>query len=83
MGDLRTEIIEEIKHMPDYDLAGLKEFLDTHPSPVEVTARRAPYDDEPYAEEERLAVEEAREWLMQNGGKGIPHEDVMRELGLR
>jgi hypothetical protein len=25
----------------------------------------------------------ARDWLAQNGGKGIPHEEAMPRLGLR
>lgn len=33
------------------------------------------------AEEER-AVDEAKQWLRDNGGKGIPHEEVLAEFGL-
>jgi hypothetical protein len=33
-------------------------------------------------EEERLAVAESEEWLKQNGGRGIPHEEAMRRLEL-
>ena len=31
---------------------------------------------------EELAVEEAKRWLRDNPGKGIPHADVLAELGL-
>jgi hypothetical protein len=31
----------------------------------------------------RLTVAEAREWLARRGGKGIPHEEAMRRLGLK
>jgi hypothetical protein len=27
-------------------------------------------------------VEEARQWLRENGGKGIPHEVVLADFGL-
>jgi hypothetical protein len=30
----------------------------------------------------RKAVAEARGWLARRGGKGIPHEEAMRRLGL-
>lgn len=39
-------------------------------------------DDEPETEEESAAVAEARMWLARNGGKGIPHAEAMRRLGL-
>ena len=31
---------------------------------------------------EELAVEEAKRWLRDNPGKGIPHAEVLSELGL-
>ena len=43
--------------------------------------RNAPVGDEPETEEERQAVTEARDWLKRNG-KGIPHAEAMRRLGL-
>jgi hypothetical protein len=46
------------------------------------TVRNAPDDDEPETEEEKMAVAEAREWLAKRGGRGIPHEEAMRRLGL-
>jgi hypothetical protein len=51
--------------------------------PVAEALRTAPLDDEPESEGEKHAVQEARDWLTQNGGKGIPHEEAMRRLGLR
>lgn len=42
----------------------------------------APYDDEPVTEADLEATDEAMEWLEQNGGRGIPHDPVMREIGL-
>ena len=43
----------------------------------------APLDDEPESDEERQAVQEAKDWLEKNGGKGIPHDEVLREFGLK
>jgi hypothetical protein len=42
----------------------------------------APVSDEEETEEERRAVQEAKDWLAQHGGKGIPHEEVLAEFGL-
>jgi fructose-1-phosphate kinase PfkB-like protein len=50
--------------------------------PVARALANAPLDDEPITEEEEQAVAEAREWLKHNGGKGIPHAQVVAELGL-
>jgi hypothetical protein len=50
--------------------------------PVATALRNAPIDDEPETEHERQSVAEARDWLKHNNGKGIPHEEAMRRLGL-
>ncbi len=42
----------------------------------------APIDDEPLTEEEEQALDRADAWLKQNGGKGIPHEQILAEFGL-
>ena len=80
--DIRKEVHEEIDRMTDEEVRELKEYMAKYPDPVAALFRNAPIDDEPYTEEEQRLVAEADEWLKQNGGKGIPHEEVMRELGL-
>lgn len=82
MTDVRSEIHEEIDRMTADELLGLKKFLATFPDKMGAVLRNAPLADEPLTEEEERAVAEADEWLRQNGGRGIPHEQVMRELGL-
>ncbi len=82
MPDLRAELHEEIDRMATEDLAGLKEFLATYPDKIGAAVRMAPWDDEPVTEAEMEAMDEALEWLEQNGGRGIPHDQMMRELGL-
>jgi hypothetical protein len=37
---------------------------------------------EPVGKEEERAVDEAKRWLQDNGGKGIPHETVLSDFGL-
>ena len=48
--------------------------------PVTRALANAPVDDEPVTAEEEKALAEAREWLKHN--KGIPHEQVLAELGV-
>ena len=36
----------------------------------------------PAGEEEERAVDEAKRWLQDNGGQGIPHESVLSDFGL-
>ena len=37
---------------------------------------------EPVGKEEERAVDEAKRWLQDNGGQGIPHESVLSDFGL-
>ena len=71
-----------IDRMPETQLTGLVQFLETIVDPVAAALRNAPLDEEPETEEEKAAVAEARQWLRNNGGKGIPHAEAMRRLGL-
>lgn len=82
MADLRAALHEQIDRMATRDLAGLKEFLSTYPDRLCAAMRNLPYDDEPVTEAAMKAMDKALEWLEQNGGRGVPHDQVMRELGL-
>jgi len=78
--DIRKLLHEEIDRMEECHLQGLQEFLATYPSHYFAALRNAPYDDEPVTEEEWADIAEMREWWKHN--EGIPHEQVMRNLGL-
>ena len=82
MTDIRKEIHEEIDRIPEEQILGLKKLLASYPTPLDAACRNAPESDEPETEEEARLVAEADEWLRQNGGRGIPHDEVMRDLGL-
>jgi hypothetical protein len=71
-----------IDRLPDTQLSGLVQFLETIVDPAATALRNAPPDDEPETEDEKLAVTEAHDWLRNNGSKGIPHAEAMRRLGL-
>jgi hypothetical protein len=82
MSDTRQHAHELIDHIPESQLSTAVGLLEKIVNPVTLALLNAPIDDEPETEEERLAVAESEEWLKQNGGKGIPHEEVKRQLGL-
>ena len=82
MTDTRRHAHQLIDRMPETQLSGLVQFLETIVDPVTAALRSAPLDDETETDEEKAAVSEARQWLRNNGGKGIPHNEAMRRLGL-
>lgn len=82
MNDTRQHAHQLIDRLPEMQLSGLVQFLETIVDPVAAALQNAPIDDEPETESEKLAVDEARDWLKNNGGKGIPHAEAMRRLGL-
>ena len=81
MSDTRQHAHELIDQIPETKLSTAVGLLEKILDAVSLALLNAPIDDEPETEEERLAVAESEEWL-KNGGKGIPHEEVARQLGL-
>jgi hypothetical protein len=82
MSETRQHAHELIDHIPEAQLSTAVGLLEKILDPVGLTLLNAPIDDEPETEEERAEVAEAHEWLKRNGGKGIPHDEAMRRLGL-
>jgi hypothetical protein len=78
----RDHAHELIDRLPETQLSALVGLLETIVDPVAAALRNASVDDELETEEEKQAVSEARDWLKGNGGKGIPHAEAMRRLGL-
>jgi hypothetical protein len=82
MTDSREHAHHLIDRLPDSQLSALVGLLETIVDPVGAALRNAPFDDEPETEDERQDVEKARCSLESNSGKGVPHEEAMRRLGL-
>jgi hypothetical protein len=78
----REQAHKLIDRLPETQLSALVGLLETMVDPAAAALRNAPHDDEPETGEEKLAATEARNWLKKNGGKGIPHAEAMRRLGL-
>jgi len=78
MSDTRQHVHDLIDRLPPPQLdaiAGLLEAM-LDPTATKHTSR------EEITEEEERAVDEAKNWLRENEGKGIPHEEVLSDFGL-
>ncbi|MBM3748383.1 MAG: hypothetical protein FJW34_21580 [Acidobacteria bacterium] len=83
MSDTRQHAHELIDRLPQAQLSALVGLLETILDPVTAALRDAPLDDEGETEDEKREVQEARDWLARNGGRGIRHDEAMRRLGLK
>ena len=82
MTDARQNAHRLIDRLPEVQISALVGLLEAIVDPVAAALRAAPPDDEPETEEERQAATEARLWLDRNDGRGVPHAEAMRRLGL-
>ena len=82
MTNPRDDAHRLIDRLPETQVSALVGLLETIVDPVGAALRNAPIDDESETEQERQSVAEARAWLERHGGKGIPHDEAMRRLGL-
>jgi hypothetical protein len=82
--EARTKLHDLVESLPSDDvptaLRLLEELNSTSDDSIPLALRDIPFDDEPETEEECAAVAEARREI--DEGKGIPHDEVMRRLGL-
>ncbi len=78
----REELHELVDQLPDKELRSVRGYLRylaaSKRDPVLRALVNAPPDDEPETEEERLAVQEAREDL--ESGRVVSHEEARRRL---
>ena len=82
MTDAREHAHKLLDRLPETQLSALVGLLETIVDPVAAALRNASIDDEPETDAEKRSIAEARDWLARRGGKGIPHEEAMRRLGL-
>jgi hypothetical protein len=70
---------ELVDQLPPTQLRVVVRLLEEMLDPVSLSIANAPIEREPLSQEEKKALDEAREWLKHN--QGIPHEQVLAELG--
>lgn len=71
---------ELIERLTTSQIIAVVSLLEAMLDPVSRAIANARVDDEPLTEEDKKALEEARQWLQHN--RGIPHEQVLAELGI-
>ena len=78
--DTRHRVHALVDQLPPVQLAALEGLLQSMLDPLSRKLALAPLDDEPFTEEDRLAVAEADEWRKHNDP--IPLETVLADFGL-
>lgn len=81
--EAREMLHDLIESLPSEDVPTARRVLEaliSSSDQVPLALRDIPFDDEPETEEERAAVAEARRDI--EGGRVIPHDEVMRRFGL-
>ena len=78
--DARHHVHVLVDQLPPMQLAALEGLLQSMLDPLSRKLALAPPDDEPFTEEDRLAVAEADEWRRHNDP--IPLEAVLADFGL-
>lgn len=76
----RQQAHELIDRMAPSQVSAMVSLIETMLDPVSRAIATAPYDDETLTAECERSLTEAGEWLKHN--KGIPHEQVLVELGI-
>lgn len=71
---------ELIDRMAPSQVSAMVSLIETMLDPVSRAIANAPVDDEPLTAECARSLTEASEWLKHN--EGIPHEQVLAELGI-
>lgn len=74
--EIRSHVHELVDQLPPVQLAAVETLLRSMLDPLARKLAAAEIDDEPFTAEDRKAVAEAE------GGRGIPLEEVLGELGL-
>jgi len=80
MADTKEHAYELIDRLPPTQLSAVVGLLEAMLDPVSRAIANAPIDDEPITPEEAKVLDQAREWF--NHNQGIPHEQVLAELGI-
>ena len=80
MADNKDRAYELIDRLPPAQLSAVVGLLEAMLDPVSRAVANAAVDDQHVTPEEEKALAEAREWSKHH--PGIPHEQVLAELGI-
>lgn len=82
-GNEKKQAHELIDRLAPSQVSAVVGLLEAMLDPVSRAIANAPVDDEPESDAERRAVADSKSWFQEHGGKGIAHEDVMGEFGMK
>jgi hypothetical protein len=71
-----------IERMAPSQISAVVGLLESMLDPVSRAIANAPVDDETEPDEERRAVAASKAWIAEHPGEGIPHDEIVAELGL-
>jgi hypothetical protein len=78
--DPKEHAHELIERLPSNQLTAVVGLLEAILDPVSQAIARAPVEEEEITPETAAALDQAREWFKHH--PGIPHEQVLAELGI-
>jgi len=77
----QQELVELAKRVSPADVAAAKRALEEFVDPFWRDMRSAPFDEEELTAEVIASLEDAKEEFAR--GEGIPHDELLRDLGLK
>ncbi len=78
----RKQLHNLIERLPENEVATVYRLLaGLLADPLWIATATAPHDDEPYTPEQRARDVEAQAAI--DRGEGVPHDDILREFGLK
>jgi len=80
--DIREHVHTLVDQLPPAQLAAVEGLLSAIVNPAANSRVNAPGDDELLTEAEGQAIRRSEAWFRENGGKGIPMEEVLSDFGL-
>jgi hypothetical protein len=81
MADTKEHAYELIDRLPPTQLAAVVGLLEAMLDPISRAIANAPVEEEELTPETAAALERSRASLAR--GEGIPHEEILREFGLK
>jgi hypothetical protein len=77
----QQELVELAKRVSPADVAAAKRALEAFLDPFWQEMRSAPFDEEELTPDVIASLEEAKQEFAR--GEGIPHDEILREFGLK
>ena len=81
MNDTREHVHTLVDQLDPGQLAAVGQLLEVMTDPIAKSLANAPIESERISDDEAAALDEAHAAIER--GEGIPHEEILREFGMR